>query len=73
MKRFLFIYGLVFSMIWIGYGLYSVFTNQPSANLILGFGIAFSVVICAATWFSYWLMGHYQKIDAMAKRILAKN
>ncbi|WP_164667928.1 hypothetical protein [Virgibacillus doumboii] len=73
MKKFLFIYALVFSLIWVGYGLYAVFTNQPSANVILGFGVAFSIAICAASWFSYWLMGHYKKIDDMAKRILAKN
>ncbi|MBP1950519.1 hypothetical protein SAMN05216232_1113 [Virgibacillus subterraneus] len=73
MKKFLFIYALAFSLIWVGYGLYSVITNQPSANLILGIGVAFSLTIFAASWFSYWLMGHYKNVDALARKILSKN
>ncbi|ALX50287.1 hypothetical protein [Lentibacillus amyloliquefaciens] len=72
LKRFFIIYASVFAFIWIGYGLFSVVTGKPSANLILGYGIAFSIVIFAASWFAYWLMGHYKKVDKMAKDILTK-
>ncbi|GAB3798265.1 hypothetical protein [Virgibacillus kimchii] len=72
MKKFLIIYASVFALIWIGYGLYAVITGSPSANLVLGFGIAFSIIIFAASWFSYWLMGHYKRVDHMAKEILTK-
>ncbi|WP_163971490.1 hypothetical protein [Oceanobacillus halotolerans] len=73
MKKFLYIYALVFSIIWIGYGLYALLTNQPSAHILLGFGVAFSIVIFATSWLSGWLMNHYKNIDAMAKKILSKN
>lgn len=72
LKRFFITYATVFALIWIGYGLFSVVTGKPSASLILGYGIAFSIVIFAASWFSYWLMGHYKKVDQMAKEILTK-
>ncbi len=72
MKKFFLIYASVFALIWTGYGLYAVLAGKPSANLILGFGIGFSVFIFAASWFSYWLMGHYKKVDKMAKEILSK-
>lgn len=71
-KKFLFIYASVFSVIWIGYGIYAMLTNQPSAGLVLSFGLAFSVVVFAASWFSTWLMGHYKKIDSMAKNIIGE-
>lgn len=72
MKKFLLIYAMVFSFIWTGYGLYAVITHQPSAGLILSIGVAFSVVIFAASWFSSWLMGHYKRIDMMAKKIIGE-
>ncbi|MFD2761119.1 hypothetical protein [Lentibacillus juripiscarius] len=72
MKKFFIIYASVFALIWTGYGLYAVLTGKPSANVILGFGIGFSIFIYAASWFSYWLMGHYKKVDKMAKDILTK-
>jgi hypothetical protein len=72
MKKFFMIYASVFALIWIGYGLYAVISGIPSANLILGFGFAFSILIFAASWFSYWLMGHYKRVDNMAKEILSK-
>jgi len=72
MKKFFMIYASVFAVVWIGYGLFAVITGIPSANLILGFGIAFSIIIFAASWFSYWLMGHYKRVDNMAKEILSK-
>lgn len=71
LKKFLFIYANLFSLIWIGYGIFAVLTNQPNHNFLLGFGIAFAVVIFAASWFSYWLMGHYKRIDKMAKQVLS--
>lgn len=71
LKPFLLIYALVFSLIWIGYGIYAVITHQPSANLLLGIGIAFTIVMAMATWFSYWLMGHYKRIDNLAKEIVS--
>jgi len=72
MKKFLFIYALTFSLIWTGYGVYSLLTNQPSAGLIFGFGVAFSIVIFATSWFSSWLMNHYKKVDTMAKNMIGK-
>jgi len=72
MKKFLFIYALVFTFIWTGYGIYAVITDQPSAGLTLGFGLAFSIIIFTASWFSSWLMSHYKKIDTMAEKIIGK-
>jgi len=72
MKRFLYLYATVFSLIWLGYGLYAVISNKPSASNILLFGIAFSIVIFGASWFSNWLMGHYRRVDKMAKELLNK-
>ncbi|UJL45610.1 hypothetical protein KFZ58_14575 [Virgibacillus sp. NKC19-16] len=72
MKKFLFIYASVFSLIWIGNGIYAFITDKPSSGVILGFGIAFSIVIFVASWFSSWLMGHYKKVDTMAKEIIQK-
>lgn len=72
MKKFFVIYASVFALIWIGYGLFAVISGVPSANLILGFGIAFSILIFATSWFSYWLMGHYKRVDRMAKEIISK-
>ncbi|MFU0788886.1 hypothetical protein JNUCC74_14530 [Cerasibacillus sp. JNUCC 74] len=71
MKKFLAIYAIGFSLIWVGYGIYAIWSHHDSATLILGFGIAFSIVICLASWFSYWLMRHYKRIDKMAKDILS--
>lgn len=70
-KRFFIIYASVFSLIWIGYGLYAVISRQSNAGLILGIAIAFAVVMTLATWFSYWLMGHYKQIDNLAKEIIS--
>lgn len=67
LRRFLFIYALAFSVIWIGYGIYSIVTNQPNAINVLVFGIAFAGLVSATSWFSYWLMGHYKRIDKLAK------
>lgn len=72
MKKFFIIYASIFALIWTSYGLFAVITGKPSANLILGYGIAFSIVIFAASWFSYWLMDHYKKVDRMAKEVLTK-
>ncbi|NBJ69409.1 MULTISPECIES: hypothetical protein [Clostridia] len=71
MKKFLTVYASVFTTIWIGYGIYAWWSGKESASLILGFGIAFSAVICLASWFSYWLMCHYKKVDRVAKNILS--
>lgn len=65
-------YAAVLSLFWIGYGLYAFITNQPSGGIILGFGVAFSFCLFMASWFSSWIMGHYKKIDNMAKTILNK-
>lgn len=70
LKRFLFIYAIGFSIIWVGYGVFAIVTNQPHAVTVLGFGIAFSIVVCLASWFAYWLMNHYKRVDKMAKEII---
>lgn len=69
MKKFMLLYATVFAGIWIGYGMYAVITNQPSASTVLVYGIGYSVVVFAASMFSYWLMKHYKKVDAMAKQM----
>ncbi|MUV37726.1 hypothetical protein JNUCC1_01532 [Lentibacillus sp. JNUCC-1] len=71
LKKFMIVYAGVFSLIWVGYGIYAVATQQPSGGTVLGFGLGFSVVVCLASWLAYWLMGHYGRIDRMAKDILA--
>ncbi len=73
LKRFLFLYANLFSWIWIGYGIYAVVTDQPNGKFLLGFGVAFAIMIFAASWFSYWLMGHYKRIDKMAKQVLSSS
>ncbi|WP_018923939.1 hypothetical protein [Salsuginibacillus kocurii] len=65
-------YALAFAVIWLGYGLYSILTNQPSAYLILAIGAGFTLVLFATAWFSNWLMKHYRHVDKQAKEILAK-
>lgn len=72
MKKFLLFYASVFACIWTGYGVYAVITNQPSASTVLIYGLAYSVFIFAASWFSSWLMKHYKKVDAMAKEMTFK-
>ncbi len=72
-KKFLTMYAVLFTAIWVGYGIYALWTNQESAHLILGLGVAFSIVICLASWFSYWLMRHYKRVDSMAKNILSNS
>ena len=71
-KRYAYIYAATFSSIWIGYGLYSVFTNQPGAETILLFGIGFAVVVSLLTWFATWIVKHYKMIDETSKDILEK-
>ncbi|MBA4603239.1 hypothetical protein [Thermoactinomyces mirandus] len=73
LKRFLFLYANLFSLIWIGYGTYAVVADQPNGQFLLGFGVAFAIVIFAASWFSYWLMGHYKRIDQMAKHVFSSS
>lgn len=73
LKKFLFTYATVLSLIWIGYGVYALIANQPSSGVILGFGIAFSVCLFIASWFSSWIMRHYKRIDSMAKTMFTKN
>lgn len=71
MKKFFFIYASVFACIWTGYGLYAVITSQPHANTVLIYGLAYSAFIFATSWFCYWLMGHYKRIDKMAEETLS--
>lgn len=63
MSRFAKLYATLFSVIWIGYGLYSVYQQTPSSGLILLLGIAFSITIIAATWFSQWILKKYRILD----------
>lgn len=70
MKKFFIIYSTVFACIWIVYGLYLVLTNHPYGTNVLLFGIAFSVVMYGAAWFSHWIMNHYKKVDQLAKDLI---
>ncbi|GEL08086.1 hypothetical protein [Salisediminibacterium halotolerans] len=72
-KRYAIAYASVFSAIWIGYGLYSVITDQPGAMTILLFGIGFAIFVSLLTWFATWIVKHYQKIDVASKEILDRH
>ena len=72
MSRFAKLYVTVFSVIWIGYGLFRIIQNKPAGLTVLLFGIAFSVVFFFATWFSQWVLWNYQKVDRQSKEIAAQ-
>ncbi len=73
LKKVFIIYASVFAGVWLAYGLYLVVTDQPNATSVLLFGIAFSVVMYAAAWFSHWITKHYKKVDMMAKEMIANS
>ncbi|WP_100486065.1 hypothetical protein [Sporolactobacillus pectinivorans] len=72
MSSFAKFYVSVFSIIWVGYGLFSVLMKQSHSLALLLFGISFAVVFFLTTWFSQWIFRNYKRIDAMAKTIFAK-
>ena len=72
MKKFFIIYANIFAIIWIGTGLYALISGQPKAFNTFLFGLAFSIVIFLASWFSYWMINRIKQIDAMAREITTK-
>lgn len=72
-KRFLFIYASVFTIIWIVAGIKATISDPSTGYVLLLFGLAFSIVIFLASWFSNWIMEKYRQIDTMAKAIPLKN
>lgn len=72
MSRFAKVYAGVFSAIWVGYGLISLIMGRPHSLSLLLFGIAFSIVIIPATWFSQWLMSKYRRVDAVSRDYFVK-
>jgi hypothetical protein len=71
-SRFAKIYVSVFSVIWIGYGCYSLIMKQPHSLTLLLFGTSFAIVFFFATWFSQWLIGNYKRVDAFSKSFFSK-
>ncbi|WP_042426490.1 hypothetical protein [Geomicrobium sp. JCM 19039] len=72
LRKLSFWYTLAFVVIWNGYTVFHWLSGQPNGLSLFLFGIAFTVVLLAATWFSRWLMGHYKVVDEKANVILTQ-
>ncbi|SDJ09048.1 hypothetical protein [Natribacillus halophilus] len=71
LRKISFWYTLAFIIFWNGYTLHQYITGQPNVLQLFLFGIGFTVLLLATTWFSRWLMSHYKVVDEKAEEILS--
>ncbi len=61
-----------FSLIWLGFAVYSLVKNVEHKWTIVFFSTAFSIVLIAAVWFSEWLIFKYRAMDKLREDMLRK-
>lgn len=71
LRKISFWYTLVFILLWNGYTAQQFFAGENGAVQLFWFGIGFTVILLATTWFSRWLMKHYKVVDKKANEILS--
>lgn len=64
---------ILFSLIWLGYGIYGLLKNFEHKWAVFLFGAAFSIVLFLAVCYSEWLMKNYRKIDRIREEKMHKN